>query len=196
MIKTAKTFWDIGANIGLFSLFAKAVNSSVAVVSVEASTATYGELCRNWTLCPDGWICINAAVGSEEGSATLSRGLGGLNHIVPPLDGKFAGNSEIRPVTTLDKLAQAFGHCQIDVLKIDVEGMEMAVLKGAHRLLSEKRIGTIVLEAEGHGAKYGFSDSDVVTNLSTYGYLRDEWLTEPARALGNCAVFKVGEIRN
>jgi FkbM family methyltransferase len=193
MIKTAKTFWDVGANIGLFSLFAKAVNSSVAVVSVEASTDTYGELCRNWSLCPEGWICINAAVGSEEGVATLSRDLGGLNHIVSPDDAKFKDNSEVRPTTTLDNLAQLFGNPRIDVLKIDVEGMELAVLKGAQRLLSERRIGAIVLEADGHGARYGFSDSDVFTNLAAYGYSLDHQLTESSRASGNCAVFKVGE---
>jgi FkbM family methyltransferase len=187
--KTAKIFYDVGASIGLFSLLAKAVNPSIEIVSVEASTATYGELCRNWTLRPNGWTCVNAALGAEEGSANLSCGLGGLNHVVAKEEIESKANSELRPMTTLDRLAQTLGHSRIDILKVDVEGMELAVLRGAHRLLSEKRIAVIVLEADGHGARYGFSDSNITATMANYGYTIDNNLTEFSKERANCAVF-------
>lgn len=47
---------------------------------------------------------------------------------------------------TLDEFARSFTERRIDILKIDVEGSEIAVLKGAHELLSEQRIDIIYIE--------------------------------------------------
>ena len=170
--QNAETFWDVGASIGLFSLFARASNPSLRIVSIEPSTTTYAELVKNCSLSPNDWVCINTAVGAAEGKTYISRGLAGFNHVVssetdPKID------CEVRPITTLDKLAKLLECRRIDVLKIDVEGMELAVLQGAHELLSGKRIGAVVLEAEGQGSRYGFSDQDILAFMAQYGYVRN-----------------------
>jgi FkbM family methyltransferase len=188
LTKTARNLWDIGANIGLYSLIAKASNPSLEVVSVEASTSAYAELCRNWSLKPDKWICIHAAIGAHEGKALLTRGLCGLNHVTDPEEPKSL--YEIRPSTTLDRLAALLEVDHIDVLKIDVEGMELAVLKGATGLLRERRIGCLVTEADGHETRYGFSTSDVCLFLESLGYQIDREMSQQERAGGNCLVFR------
>jgi FkbM family methyltransferase len=53
------------------------------------------------------------------------------------------------PVTTLDLFTNQIGVDKIDVLKIDVEGFDFEVLKGAKQLLEEKRIKVIVVETPG-----------------------------------------------
>lgn len=188
LTRTAGNLWDIGANIGLYSLIAKASNPSLEVVSVEASTSAYAELCRNWSLKPDGWTCIHAAVGAHEGKALLTRELGGLNHVTDPAESK--SSCEIRPSTTLDRLAALLEVGHIDVLKIDVEGMELAVLQGAAGLLRAQRIGCLIMEADGHETRYGFAPSDIRVFMKSFGYQIDREMSEQGRRGGNCLVFR------
>jgi FkbM family methyltransferase len=49
--------------------------------------------------------------------------------------------------TTLDDYAKAHAIDRVDFLKIDVEGFEYEVIKGAHRLLEERQIGSILFES-------------------------------------------------
>ena len=49
-------------------------------------------------------------------------------------------------MTTLDFFINQIGVDRIDVLKIDVEGFDFEVLKGASQLLKEKQIKVIVVE--------------------------------------------------
>jgi len=51
------------------------------------------------------------------------------------------------PTTSLDEFASEHQIDRIDFLKIDVEGFELEVLKGASRLLASKKIGAILFEA-------------------------------------------------
>jgi FkbM family methyltransferase len=71
-------------------------------------------------------------------------------------------------VTRLDDYAQRHGIERIDVLKLDIEGHEIHALRGAERLLSEKRIAAVTLEAmEAHGDTAGPREL-----LEGYGYRR------------------------
>tara|TARA_B100001057_G_scaffold417676_1_gene436541 strand:+ start:372 stop:749 length:378 start_codon:yes stop_codon:yes gene_type:complete len=64
--------------------------------------------------------------------------------------GGYEGLSQVERVdcefTTLDDFCDENSVEFIDFLKIDVQGAEFRVLKGAHRALSEKRIGVVQLE--------------------------------------------------
>jgi len=189
--REAKTFWDVGANMGLFSILARDVNPELEVVSIEASTDFYQVLCRNWQLDPRGWTCLHCAVGDREGLVQMSRGGGGCDHVLPPSEVRGPGARENRPMMTLDQLVKLMGHDSIDLLKIDVEGMELSVLRGASGLLDAGKIGAIVLEADEHDLRYGTNNSQLVAFLASKDYQLDASASIQGRSANNCQVFAV-----
>jgi FkbM family methyltransferase len=75
------------------------------------------------------------------------------------------------PCTTLDTYANEAGLDHIDLLKLDLQGGELLALTGAHRLLSEKRVGVIISEVwmlpSYAGAPYYWQ---VAQRLDTFGF--------------------------
>jgi FkbM family methyltransferase len=187
--KVSKTFWDVGANIGLFSILARDANPQLEIVSIEASTDFYQVLCRNWQINPDRWMCLHVAIGDREGPVQMSRGLRGCDHVLSPGELGSEQQREQRPMLTLDHLAQLAGHDRIDLLKIDVEGMEFAVLRGASSMLDAGRIGTIVLEADQHDLRYGTANQELVSFLASKGYRLDTSASVMGKPENNCQVF-------
>ncbi len=55
--------------------------------------------------------------------------------------------AETIDVTTVDEFCSECGLARVDLLKIDTEGCELAVLAGAHALLTQRAIGPVLLEA-------------------------------------------------
>ena len=55
-------------------------------------------------------------------------------------------------------------------MKIDVEGAEMLVLKGAAKLLQHGAIKYILLELNLAGLSYGYKNSDVIKYLKSFRY--------------------------
>ena len=144
-IKPGMKVLDIGANVGSHTLaFSKAVGPNGWVIAFEPQPAIFGLLTVN--LAANGAnrvLTVNAAAGKTPGWIDLPN----LNYATPNNFGALrmepfmAGNekefSHIPvPVHRLDDLkAAASAH----VIKIDVEGMEAAVLEGAHGLISKSR---------------------------------------------------------
>lgn len=189
LVRSATSFWDVGANYGLFSLFATEGNPSLFIVSIEASTLHYQTLSANWALQPsERWLCLHTAVGDRDGVTHFSRRGSGFDHIVEgpqtPLE------VERRPISKLDTLAALLAVESIDVLKIDVEGYELKVLHGATALLSQRRIGAIVLESDGHDQRYGSSQAETIKFLEERAYRVDASLSQTGEVSGNCLVFK------
>ena len=128
---------DIGANIGAHTLFfAKAVGPQGAVLAFEPQRVVFQTLCANMALNSiTNTRCQQAALGEERGSL-----------LVPPLDysrqdnygglglGGFQEGEEVQ-VLRLDDFA--LPHCRL--LKVDVEGMELSVLKGGQGLIARHR---------------------------------------------------------
>ena len=50
------------------------------------------------------------------------------------------------PVTTLDSYVEGHGIRRLDLLKIDVQGYDLEVLRGASQLLTQHRVETILIE--------------------------------------------------
>lgn len=137
---------DVGANIGLTSLeFARRADR---VLAFEPNPPTADRLERNLGANEFANVTIRrTAVGAEAGTitfhesaqATLSSAT-----IVPP---ELVRSFEV-PVTTLDAEWNAAGRPRVSALKIDVEGGELDVLRGASELLASER-PAILLEAWG-----------------------------------------------
>ena len=128
---------DAGANIGTHTLMlARHVGPSGFVFAFEPQRVVFQTLCANMALNSITNVeCVHAALGAEPGTV-----------FVPPFDYDSEGNygsfsaeafSEGWPVrrTTLDEYAGF----PIRLMKIDVEGMEEAVLAGGRELIERRR---------------------------------------------------------
>lgn len=138
--------FDVGANIGLTALeFAPIAGR---VLAFEPNPPTAERLERNLAANGIGNVTIlRCAVGAAPGTVTFHESaqatLSSASMIPPELVRSF----EV-PVTTLDAEWIAAGRPEVSALKIDVEGGELDVLRGAGELLAAQR-PAILLEAWG-----------------------------------------------
>jgi len=140
-------FIDVGANIGLYSCIAGHHRVAPRIVAFEPDPGNFSGLVRNIALNKLGSL-IEArpdAVGEAEGEAYLLAGPlanSGLSAIRPD------GTHRVR-VTALDRTFALHG--ETIAVKIDVEGDEPSVLRGATSLFSDNR-GFALIEALGDAA--------------------------------------------
>lgn len=136
----SKGFADLGANIGIHTLIAKAANPLIPVVCAECSPANINLLMRNVT-----FNHFTEVIVLPFPLADRPRIIRTNNHeanMCCSLDGQ--NDSEDYPrlaaALSLDHLILP----EIDLIKIDVEGFEITVLRGASKIM-EKR-PTILFE--------------------------------------------------
>lgn len=129
-------FVDVGANIGTYSLLATTV-PGVRAVAFEPSSATYARAVENVALnrLQDLVRIEKSAVGADRGLVRLSVGLGPCNKVLAaPTAAAPNQLHEDVPMTTLDA-AFPDGAEPVRLIKVDVEGGEVAVLRGGRELL-------------------------------------------------------------
>ena len=144
---------DVGSYIGVISLAMSHFGPPKHFIhSFEADELNYSKLKENVCHSKSSSITIHkTAVANHVGLSDFTRYKDpGNNHL-----GLEISTSDVLtgvykvPVTTLDLFTNQIGADKIDVLKIDVEGFDFEVLKGAKQLLKEKRIKVIVVETPG-----------------------------------------------
>lgn len=144
-LRAGTTFYDIGANIGLFSLLAaRLVGGEGRVVAFEADPEIAARLREHVARNEFGWITVEEkAVWSEPRTVFFARTDPatspdrGLGHVVSAS----AGDTIQVIAESLDDYTRT--QPAPDFLKCDVEGAEVEVFRGAQRLLKEKRPGII-----------------------------------------------------
>ena len=162
---------DVGANIGLYSvLFAKTAPAS-RVLAVEPVPAAYERLLKNTKRndVDTSIVSYNGAVGAETGQMQIKvidgqeeySTLGMMAH--PSTRGR-EWRQQAVPLTTLDQLVQQH---QLDpgFVKIDVEGFEHLVLRGASKTLTECRPKILAELSDELLRKNGSSAMEVVKFL-------------------------------
>ena len=122
-------FFDVGANIGAYTLIASEVERA-AVVSFEPIPAAFAKLQRNVRLNGRGRVTLlPVAAGSRAGELRMTcDGASPINRVVT--DDAVADNTMVVAVETLDAVSRRLG-LQPTLIKIDVEGHEPSVLAGA-----------------------------------------------------------------
>jgi FkbM family methyltransferase len=145
-LKDGETFVDVGANVGGYAL-KMAQNRSVKVIAIEAHPETYKALCRN--IDCNGFAnitAINKAAMDKPGTITLyDRYKKGevLCTCTATIDGSkdSTSNPVVVPSDTLDSMLE--GNLP-DIVKMDIEGAELAALQGALQTL--KRARRVIVE--------------------------------------------------
>lgn len=145
-IKTFKrdgVFLDVGANIGVYSLYAASLYRKMKIYAVEPLKVNFNSLKKNITINQfDHVLPLNLAISDQEGELPFhiivdTPGSSGsqLNEPVAESGKSFEPLREEKiHCTTVDRLSKKFG-VAFDYLKIDIDGQEWQVLKGAEQSL-------------------------------------------------------------
>jgi FkbM family methyltransferase len=176
ILQPGMTFFDVGANVGLYSLAAakKAVDGKV--FSFEPCQWTYQRLLRNVEL--NGLQNISTvctALGESSGQAVLqinAPGKDGLNTLgrARHPDSEITGQETV-PVTTLDEFMAQSRICKVDVMKIDVEGAELFLFRGARNLLEQPASPLILYESDAMlTAGFSYHPVETMWLLERHGY--------------------------
>ena len=155
--KNSTVFWDIGANIGLYSLYAASVHEDIEIISFEPSTSNLRILSRNISinslsskvkinqlpLCADSNINSimhepNFIEGWAMNSFGESKDYLGKNFISEQKYSLYGTNIDFYIENKILKVP--------NYIKIDVDGIEHKILQGAKTCLSDKKLESISIE--------------------------------------------------
>jgi len=175
ILKPDEVVMDLGANAGIYSLFAaRRVGPTGRVIAVEPSSRDRARLQENIqrnelniTVRPEalgeqaGSVALNIAGPRHEGQNTLGR----FVH-----SGVVALGPETVPMISLDALGEELGLERLDFVKIDVEGAEGRILTGGAALLRRFR-PVILLEWLDSALRLQGSSTDALrVQLKELGY--------------------------
>jgi len=161
---------DVGANIGqMTALLARRVGPAGRVIAFEPNAGVRAELAFN----VDAWRADPAAAPIDVSAAALSDhdGYGellmppsfewnrGIAEVVGPGDPRQGERQRIQ-LARLDTFVPQ--PAEVGVMKLDVEGHESAVLRGATALLADRRVRDVVYEDH---ARYPTAVSQLLENL-------------------------------
>jgi FkbM family methyltransferase len=162
-IPSEATVFDVGANMGSMTLaFAQRVTRG-RVYAFEPTHSAYSRLLENLSLNPElasrvtpvKAFLSDRSSGEHGLSAFSSWKLDGSRADRHPLHGGTVESAEGVPAVSLDDFCRDRGIDRLDLLKIDTDGHELSVLRGAHRILGTLKppvifeVGTYLLEERG-----------------------------------------------
>jgi len=164
-LRESDTFVDIGANIGVYTILASGVCKS-HTISFEPIPSTCNILRDNIMLnrLAQNVEIYNCGIGEEESVLSFSKDLDSINHVV--IDKEEIETIDIK-VKPLDEMLVAENP---SLMKIDVEGFETPVIKGAKKVLRKESLKAIIIELNGSSSRYGFDETVVHQTLIDYGF--------------------------
>lgn len=159
----ARTMLDVGANVGHYSRRLLTMFPDAQVFAFEPLGTTFSKLSALSDDFGDRFVPVNAGVGDKAGKLELRFSDGAESHAsfaVEASDVPYVENTqgEVIDVVTLDGyFAPGVNDAKIDFIKIDVEGYEYEVLRGAQELIGRHRPMALQLEFNWHHMFRGHS---------------------------------------
>jgi len=175
LLTNGSTLIDAGANIGLYSIIgSRLVGPTGKVFSFEPSKSTFNLLLNNIKLNKvKNIIPINNGLGDNiDESIILSHNIEGEaeNFILKSQNEMSKLGNELIVLDTLDNFQLKNNIKKVDFLKIDVEGYESYIFKGAENLLKNNPEIIILFECADHLAKRALANqADVFDFLNNLG---------------------------
>jgi FkbM family methyltransferase len=162
-LKQGDLFVDAGAHVGSYTIWA--IELGASVVAIEPDPDAVAMLRENLALNGYSADVRQAAVADRPGTAHFTAGGGVLNHLIPPGEPVPA---DARPVDVVT-LDDVIGDRVVAGVKVDVEGAESLVIRGAMRALRERRIKLIQFEWNS-ATLFGESREETAAFLESLGY--------------------------
>jgi len=170
IIRPGSVILDAGANVGYFTLlFAKWLRGKGVVHSFEPFPETARRFERNLELNPGLRPLVRlhrSALSDFVGKMRMSvpdQGNQGCNFLSP------SGETEVE-VTTLDSFCEGERIERVDLIKIDVEGSEVALLRGAEKFIRRLRPVLVIEVNQSTLQRFGYSSRDLIEHIGQYGY--------------------------
>jgi FkbM family methyltransferase len=169
--KDKQAFLDIGALHGVYSLSFTSARPGARALAVDPSPPAFEVLSENIRLNPQLSVqAANVALGEKPGTMKM---LQSWHHAIAVNSDLIASSDKSEvvevPVMTVDALLaeKAF---EPDLIKIDVEGFELFVIRGASATLSRKPVD-LLLEIHPVAIKdLGYTVADLTSELQRCGY--------------------------
>lgn len=183
-LRPGDVFLDVGANIGIYSLLASSVNGGAQVLAFEPHPTASDRLRENAALNRLTNIqVIEAALGEETGLGQMTTDLFEQNRIAG--SGDTGIGTTVRLATLDDELRQQrIDPACVAMVKIDTEGFESRVLRGAASLLSCTPGPVWIVELLGFGARYGSDDAEILSLFARHGYTPFQFNAERNEVVG------------
>ena len=142
-----ETVFDVGANVGQTVQKFRAAFPHASIYSFEPVRALFQEL--NKSVSGDQHVqCFQVALGSAPGIGKIYlTDQPTMNSLIEPEHSR--GVEEVQ-ITTVDSFCATHRIERIDLLKVDTEGFDLEVLKGAASLLSSGRVAFALVEVGFH----------------------------------------------
>lgn len=172
------TFFDVGANVGLFSLAVgkKLADSPGQVYSFEPCTETCAIFQHNLSLNKLTNVhLVQAALTDQVGEGILQLNAAfrdGLNTLGRPThsDCQIVGSQRVS-TTTIDHFMEVNDIGRVDALKVDAEGAELLVFMGARKLLGRPDAPLILYEGYSWcTAGFNYHPVEIMSFLEVFGY--------------------------
>ena len=178
LAKPAPVLLDVGANVGEFSRLLRSQFPSARILAFEPVSATFDRLRKNM----EGLDvrCLNFGLGATEETVPIylsSRAelnpLASLYPAVAKSIHRFPETvAETIRIRTLDAVAAEENTDFIDLLKVDAEGHEFAVLQGGLGLIRSNRVGAVLFEFNEMNAVSKVFLRDFYETLAGYRFYR------------------------
>jgi len=177
-LSTGSTFFDIGANVGWFTLFASRIVGPLGhVYSFEPSPDAYARLSENVRGLKNVHT-FKYGIGNKDGElefAFQDASMGAsFIEAVAEITKHFSPHTPIRKTRVeIRKIDSLLSQSKPpDLVKIDVEGFELEVLKGAANLLSQRP--ALIVEIHPRQLKLSDgSETEIFHLLESFGYSCD-----------------------
>lgn len=151
---------DIGGNLGLWS---RVMTLDFDVVEAFEPVSEY---CEYFRLNAPKANLYNVALSDEEIVVTMARATDGSCGDTAPMVNK-RKEKALEDVGTV--LLDSYHFTDVDFIKVDCEGYEYHVLRGAQDTILENEPLIIVEQKPGKGKKYGYADDEAVKYLKGLG---------------------------
>jgi FkbM family methyltransferase len=158
---------DVGANIGYFtSMAAGWVDGKARVIAIEPEPGNLERL-NKWLVrrnIQENVDVISAAASDRNGKCNL------VVNETHPGDNRLGEDGEEVLAITLDSLMKKRSGATFSLIKLDTQGAEMSVLKGAKRLLERDHPALLVEIDDVALRQFGASADEVIQYLTKIGY--------------------------
>ena len=186
---------DAGANLGVYTLLAaRAVGPAGRVVAIEPDPRTFELLSENVSRNNMSNVALlNSALAAERGTMSLYRVPG--HPALASLSRSNARGSAERidvQVTTLDAALAELGIERVDVMKLDTQGAEIDILRGARETIDRARPILFVEYWPAGLSAMGHEPDELLAQFDEWGY-ELSLITAPAARIDRADVVRLSE---